>query len=132
MGIFVALLLLAAILVAIRVWPTDVEKWHQEVRADENRDLLGAAIRVIPGTLDIFENLDKIARSTPRTKKIAGDINESRITYVTRSKWIGFPDYTTVELQGQTIKMFARLRFGRSDLGVNRARLEGWIAQLKN
>ncbi|WP_420012217.1 DUF1499 domain-containing protein [Tateyamaria sp.] len=46
------------------------------------------------------------------------------MVYRTRSKWIGFPDFTTVEYVDGQIRMFARLRFGRSDLGVNGKRLE--------
>ena len=55
---------------------------------------------------------------------------EVMITYVTRSRLIGFPDYTTVEAKDGMVTVFARLRFGRSDLGVNRRRVEGWIKAL--
>ena len=73
--------------------------------------------------------IDAIARATPRTTVLAGSVAEGRITYVTRSRLWGFPDYTTVERSGDRITLFGRLRFGRGDMGVNRARIEGWLAQ---
>ena len=32
---------------------------------------------------------------------------------------------------GDVLKIYGRLRFGRSDLGVNKARVEGWLAALE-
>ena len=47
---------------------------------------------------------------------------------------MGFPDFTTVSmvasLDGAQPVLFARQRFGEGDQGVNRARVEGWLAQL--
>ena len=42
----------------------------------------------------------------------------------------GFPDYTTVQHTGDQLKLFARLRFGKSDLGVNRKRLEAVLSRV--
>jgi uncharacterized protein (DUF1499 family) len=58
-------------------------------------------------------------------------LREERLTYVTRSRWIGFPDYTTIEQDGDVIKLYARLRFGQSDLGVNKARLDGLLERVR-
>ena len=58
--------------------------------------------------------------------------DEGRITWVTRSALWGFPDYTTAEVTptdgGRSSTIFARPRFGSSDMGVNAARLEDWLA----
>ena len=51
-------------------------------------------------------------------------------TYVTRTKFMGFPDYTTARQDGDFLKVYARLRFGRSDLGVNGARIADWLLQM--
>ncbi|HHB81701.1 MAG TPA: DUF1499 domain-containing protein, partial [Aliiroseovarius sp.] len=48
------------------------------------------------------------------------------MTFVTRSRLWGFPDYTTIAYADGRITIFARLRFGRSDLGVNAARVGAW------
>lgn len=70
----------------------------------------------------------------PRTKRLVGTPSEGQVTYITRSKTIGFPDFTTVKAipgpDGTRLAVFARLRFGREDFGVNRARVEGWLEAL--
>jgi len=67
----------------------------------------------------------------PNTSLIAGSVAEGRLTYITRSKLIGFPDFTTIEQGGDQIKLYARLRFGRKDMGVNGKRLDGVLARVK-
>ena len=52
------------------------------------------------------------------------------MTYVTRSKWMGFPDYATVKQSGEVLELWSRLRFGTMDQGVNKARVERWLAAL--
>lgn len=83
----------------------------------------------------VLSAVEKIALATPRTKKIAGDVNDGIITFVTRSLFFGFPDYTTVRAvsqgQGTRLLFMGRLRFGRSDFGVNEARIRGWLKVLE-
>ncbi len=56
------------------------------------------------------------------------------ITYVQRSRVFGFPDYLTVKAVvmdgGAGLIIWSRARYGRSDFGVNRARVEAWLAAL--
>jgi uncharacterized protein (DUF1499 family) len=61
---------------------------------------------------------------------LAGSVEEGRMTWVARSALWGFPDYITAEAGPKGLAVWSRLRFGRSDLGVNRARLEDWLARL--
>ncbi|APX11333.1 DUF1499 domain-containing protein [Tateyamaria omphalii] len=120
-----AVVVLAIGLVAfVRFSPTDASQWHVPIAETESRDMAGGAIRVIEADAGALARVDAAARELPRTQAIAGSVEEGRITYQTRSKWIGFPDYTTVEYTDGLLRMHARLRFGRSDLGVNRERLE--------
>lgn len=79
---------------------------------------------------DLLARLDRIALATPRTARLAGSVEEGRITYITRSRIFGFPDYTTVGLDDGMLEIHARLRFGHSDLGVNRARVQAWVSAL--
>lgn len=142
--ILVALIALAAILVYIRYAPSEPVEWHVDpfgapvpsgngwlVRpADGN-----AAAAPLAGTMvAVMSALDDIALATPRTTRLVGSAEDGRITYVTRSRLMGYPDYTTVAAMagpdGITIAVYARQRFGRNDLGVNRARVEGWLAAL--
>ncbi len=83
----------------------------------------------------VWANISTVISNTPRTKQIAGSQDAGMISYVTRSRIFGFPDYTTVlvtEIGGKThMQMFGRLRFGRSDFGVNGARLRGWVQAIR-
>ncbi|WP_299614446.1 DUF1499 domain-containing protein [uncultured Tateyamaria sp.] len=108
----------------VRLAPSDPERWHVSIAETQNQNMVGGAIRVADVERAALARVDAAARDLPRTHVIAGSVDEGHITYITRSKWIGFPDYTTVEYGNGLLKMYARLRFGRSDFGVNRERLE--------
>ena len=124
MWFWIVLLVLLVPLVYVRLAPTDVAQVHQPVKGDVDTDGEGHALRVIPATSGTLAQLDGALQALPRTSVVAGKVAEGRITYVTRSKWIGFPDFTTIEETDGHIRLFARLRFGKSDFGVNKARLE--------
>lgn len=127
---WIAALLVIGLLAFIRLAPSDPARWHVPVTATENADHAGGAVRVISGGAQEMAALRDIALQTPRTSLLAGSPEEGLMTFVTRSKWMGFPDYTTVQSADGQIRIYARLRFGQSDLGVNKARLEGWLAEL--
>lgn len=137
--------LLAVSTIAVRMAPSDPAVWHVDPLTAQPPVEKGSYIvrpsggnavsRKYPGTpKEVLEQLDAIALSTPRTRRLAGSVAEGRITYITRSKAFGFPDYTTVtafgEKKGTAIAVFAQMRFGRDDFGVNQARVEDWLTQL--
>ena len=127
----VALALLVAVIAVmafIRLAPSDPLRWHQMPGAVTDRDLEGGAMRRVEGDLAA---LDAIIRDTPRTRVLAGSVDRGMVTYVTRSLVMGFPDYTTVRQDGEALEIYGRLRFGRSDLGVNAARIDGWLERLR-
>ena len=125
MYLFVLICVLAVGVVAfVRLAPLDPARWHVPIAETDSQNMTGGAIRVIQAPPEVLARVDAAARALPRTRVIAGSVEEGRVTYMTRSKWIGFPDFTTVEHSEGTLKMHARLRFGASDLGVNRERLE--------
>jgi hypothetical protein len=123
-GVGIILVLVVGGMLYVRLAPTDVARWHQPIEAVADADLDGGAVRVVAVDESAWARVDAAARALDRTQPIAGSLTEGRITYRTRSKVIGFPDFTTVEYSDGTLKMFARLRFGASDLGVNAKRLE--------
>ncbi|WP_138933767.1 DUF1499 domain-containing protein [Roseovarius arcticus] len=123
----IVLLGLAGLLVWIRLAPDDVARWHVSPEATGDRDMEGGVMRAVPGDLAA---LDAIIRAEPRARVLAGSVDSGMVTYITRSKVIGFPDYTTVEQRGDTLALYARLRYGKSDMGVNKARVERWLAAL--
>ncbi|MEO0774123.1 MAG: DUF1499 domain-containing protein [Pseudomonadota bacterium] len=133
MRIFLILLLAALIGVGlyVRLAPSDPARWHAMPDEMDNMDMGDGAKRVIAAQEGDLARLHAIALSTPRTTALAGSVDEGMITYVTRSRVFGFPDYTTVTKDADTLKIHARLRFGKFDMGVNAARVDGWIAELE-
>ena len=116
----------------VRFAPSDPARWHAMPREMEDRDLEGGAKRVIEAAEGDLARLHSIALATPRTRVLAGSVEEGMITYVTRSRVFGFPDYTTVQQEAVLIKIHARLRFGKLDMGVNAARVDAWLAALRS
>lgn len=125
------LIIVICALAYVRLSPGDISQWHVPIAGTENADGAGDALRVIPATSETFVAADAYMVTLPRTRALAGSIDEGRVTYITRSQVFGFPDYTTIEYANGVLKAYARLRFGQSDLGVNRDRLEGLIAALQ-
>ncbi|EEE37302.1 hypothetical protein RKLH11_1138 [Rhodobacteraceae bacterium KLH11] len=115
----------------IRLAPSDPARWHVASQGT-GRDLGGGVVRVIETGPDGLARLDAIVRQTPRTTVLAGSVGDGMVTYITRSRVFGFPDYTTVQQDGDTLRLHGRLRFGRRDFGVNRKRIEGWLAVLQS
>lgn len=130
--IFTFVLLLAvAGLAWIRLAPSDPATWHVDPMVTADQDFASGVRRRIDGAAGQFGTLHGIILATPRTELLAGGPDEGRATYVTRSRWMGFPDYTTVQAEGADLELFARLRFGQSDMGVNRERVEQWLSALR-
>ena len=128
--IVVLVLALIALAVYVRLAPSYAEDWHDLPNGLEAGDGEGRAVRMVPDEGDTLERLDAIIRDTPRTTVLAGSVDEGMITYITRSALWGFPDYTTVARRDGQIVLYGRLRFGKSDMGVNAKRLDGWLARL--
>ena len=129
----IAILLLVAfafLMFYIRVAPSDPGRWHLTLSFTHDETLQAGARRMIDGDAATLAALDRVIRDTPRTWVLAGSLEEGHITYVTRSLVMGFPDYTTVQLTDGTVRLFGRARFGQSDLGVNAARIDGWLEAL--
>ena len=114
------------LLLYIRFAPSDPKRWHKDIKGEADKNFKGGALRCVECDL---HKLDQIIRDSG-ARVLAGSVEEGHITYISRTRLIGFPDYTTVQLRGDIIGIYGRLRFGRSDLAVNRARIEGWLAQL--
>lgn len=130
----------------MRVAPSDPARWHieplqgalplQACPAEVKIFKSGAKTECLdPDTVEqVLARLDTIAMATPRTTRLAGSPTEGRITWITRSRLFGFPDYTTAAATrieaGTRLNILARLRFGRSDRGVNGARLRDWRTRL--
>ena len=144
--VYILIGLLAAVamlMVYVRLAPLKAAEWHRPIYPMPQGEYVKAdrflAVRAAAEPMATLTQLDRIATATPRTVRLAGSIEGGRITYVTRSRVMRFPDITTVQvgpddtLKGfgeQVMSIEGRLRFGKSDMGVNRARIEGWLRQL--
>jgi len=133
--IAVLVLLVLGTMAYVRLAPTDIARWHQLEQVDGPGDMaqaggFRAARRITADPADVLTAVDRIAGTTPRTTKIAGAVDDGMMTYQTRSLIWGFPDHTTVAVQGDLLVIHGRLRFGGSDMGVNRARVQDWLTQL--
>ncbi|SFT76537.1 Protein of unknown function [Sedimentitalea nanhaiensis] len=130
-ALWVVLAVVAVLLGYVRLAPSDPETWHVMPQTSGDKDFGNGVIRVVSGAPDGLERLDGIVMQSPRTTRLAGSTGAGMLTYVTRSALFGFPDYTTVQQDAETVTIYARARFGRSDMGVNRDRVQGWIDALQ-
>lgn len=128
----------------VRVAPVEPGRWHVDPLVAEPPGENGWLVRdgadapsprLEAAAAEVLARLDRVAMAEPRTRRVAGSVADGRITYESRSRLWGFPDYTTVTVveDGGVAKpvLLGRARFGRSDLGVNRARIERWLAALE-
>ena len=127
----------------IRLAPSDPARWNTppNVYAFDHGAASGEVIALGNGAAlflgpqsgapaDLLARLDAIAMATPRTTRLAGSLAQGQITWVTRSALWGFPDYTTAQVREAGLYIHARLRFVKSDMGVNAARLRDWHSKL--
>lgn len=133
------------LLAYIRLAPSDPARWHEDPRlvtrpATPNFHL----IRMVGGDTmprvfqmspeDLARRIDQVARADG-AELLAGSVEGQHMTYLTRTRLMGYPDYTSLLIEpageGAMLLAFARARFGRSDMGVNRARLDRWLTALE-
>ena len=132
MFFWLVVLLIVAGLGWIRLAPVEVSRWHPveiEAQAVGNHPGTGRFTAVREVGPDAFARLDQVARATPRTRVLAGSLEDEAVTYQTRTRVFGFPDYTSVVFEDGKLYVFARLQYGLDDLGVNRARVESWLKE---
>lgn len=140
-----AAVLIAALLVYIRLAPSDPARWHEDPRlvarpATPNFHLLRmVGGDALPPFFDeapaaLAQRVHDVALADG-AQLLAGSVASGHMTFVSRTPLMGYPDYTSVLVEpaedGALLLVFARARFGQSDLGVNRARVERWIAALQ-
>jgi uncharacterized protein (DUF1499 family) len=84
----------------------------------------------------LFALLQDVAASQPRTYPAALYGEQLQVHYVARSAVFNFPDLIMVQVREDgpdrsDLIMYSRSVYGESDLGVNRKRVESWIAALQ-
>ena len=77
---------------------------------------------------EFYEEITKVALETPRTLLLSND----PLQFITRSKFLGFPDITAIDIQDGNLIIYATSVFGQLDFGVNLARALKWVSIVKN
>jgi len=83
----------------------------------------------------LFAAICAVAARQPRTFKQVAFDDLLQAHFVVRSAILGFPDLVTVQAtphgdDAATLIIWSRSVYGRSDLGVNRRRIDAWLAAL--
>lgn len=142
--------LIAAFGVAyIRYAPIYPQQWHvdpaQAVRTGKPNDYLVAEGGNQPPVVLQADRaaaaaaLEAVVAAEPSTSVLAGNAAEGFVTYVQRSRLMGFPDIVSITLSpvdtdaraSTEVRIYARARDGHSDLGVNAERVARWLAALE-
>jgi hypothetical protein len=136
----VIVLLLLGVVAYVRFAPSDPARWHIDIAAPGFVPPNGwASFCPSPGSRDYttftsadpLQTLADIVDSWPRTTRLAGSVEEGRITWVTRSRILFFPDYATAARietpDGPRVCIVSRQRFGREDMDVNATKLRLWL-----
>ena len=131
---WIVAVLIAATAIWVRVAPFDARRWHVDpADAPEQRPGAYKAQLEVPemSPEDALALVQAIAEGSPRTKQLFGTVQEGRISFLTRSRFWGFPDVTSVAAApagDQTrVTAYGRAAIGGYDWGVNRARLASWF-----
>jgi uncharacterized protein (DUF1499 family) len=92
-------------------------------------DIVTPAYKVSPQQL--FAAIQRVATSAPRSFLQVEYPERLQAHYVLRSDWLNFPDLVTIQVTLDShLILWSRSVYGRSDLGVNKARLATWLAAL--
>ena len=130
----------------VRTAPMDADTWHADpeagARTGKPNDYLVAEGGDRPSLIldrppdAVAADLDRIALAEPGVDRLAGSPEAGHVTYVQRSRVIGFPDAVSVKVspegEGARVSIWSRSRYGHSDLGVNRDRVERWLTALES
>ena len=143
--VILGLLAAAGVMLYVRFTPSDPELWHVDPRAASRPDTPNSwLIRPVGGDApspefaltapELAALVDEVVLAQPRTRRLAGSVEAGHMTYVARTPLMGFPDYVSIRVfataTGASLAVFSRARFGQSDLGVNRKRVEDWLAAI--
>ena len=129
----------------VRLTPVDPSPFHKAGAPRDPGNYPGensfTAVRAIttPGE-GVLTAIQSIADKTERTELVAGSVAEGVMTYRTLSALMAYPDFTTVAIiapgeapngnAGPLLQITGQARFGKSDMGVNKKRVENWLEQL--
>jgi len=130
----VVLIAFMALQLMIRIAPSKPENWviseTGQAPGDYPSDGGFRVVRSVEDASAFTQKFEQAMLAEPGTQKL-GQMQGQDI-YISRSAFWGFPDYTTLVTDDERAEIYARLRFGKSDMGVNRARLERVLGRIED
>lgn len=86
---------------------------------------------------EAFRLVEGSLAGEPRLVQVARDDGQLALRYVQRSRLLGFPDTMNVKIAAlpdgrSAVLIYSRSLVGRSDLGVNRTRIERWVELIRS
>jgi hypothetical protein len=136
-AVVLALVIMALFSLYARLAPSDPARWHVDPMTADDPGASG--VRWVPpeaptfkaSAEEVFAAFETAVMEAPRVTELARD--GTWATFIFRSQVFGFPDYLSVKATKDsfetTLSVTSRLRFGASDVGVNRKRLERLLAR---
>lgn len=125
-----ALLVVSSIagVIYVRTATHDPDRWHVDPLEASNVDTLNEYL----GSATVSADAATVAAVLPDLlggQVLAGDFASGWVTVVVRTPLVGYPDYVSVRIveqgaQSSEVTIFSRSRFGKSDLGANKSRVE--------
>lgn len=128
--------------VAFRVMPMDAGRYHIRPALAVPPSTHNFALMVGDEALLLPRDLADVAAdvalkaSDDGVVLLAGQPEDGFVTYIYRSRLMGFPDALSLTLDptdegGTRVQIFSRSRFGYGDLGMNAARVADWVGALQ-
>jgi len=127
----------------VRLAPSDPVYWHQDPetavstgKPNEYR-LVGDQAPVFEmAAPDLAALVDEFIAAQVYVTRLAGHPETLMMTYIQRSMSMGYPDYITVKIipmdgEKSKLEILSRSRFGHSDLGVNKRRVDHWVVLIR-
>jgi len=79
---------------------------------------------------------DGMLAEQPRLQVLRREVTNVQIDYVQRTRLLRFPDLVTVRFvpiddAHSTLAIYSRSVYGKGDMGVNRKRVEEWLARVQ-
>ena len=138
-------MIIIIVLCYIRFSKPNESNWHVDPELVSQNDLRNSFLNnskrsnffyyAVP-VKELYLKLHEISEAD-KCQRVFGNIDEGLITFVCRSRFLGFPDYVSISLKEHetrksSLSVFSRSRFGVYDFGKNKKRMKKWLRQLES